>query len=133
MNCPCKWTNSIDEEDDQGSSWETEPNGEEAGELTSLEPPDDEGEWCWPRGNRITRWRRRVDPRPAFHYFAEDEDEQASGGLNHLVSRNAGGAQWTWKKVNVVVDSGAAENVMPRSMFPEISTEETERSKNGMG
>ena len=28
MNCPYKWTNSIDEEDDQGSSWETEPNGE---------------------------------------------------------------------------------------------------------
>ena len=33
----------------------------------------------------------------------------------------------------MVVDSGAAESVMPRSMFPEISTEETERSKNGKG
>ena len=36
-----------------------------------------------------------------------------------MVSRNAGGAQWT-RKVTVVVDSGAVENVMPRSMFPEI-------------
>ena len=76
----------------------------------------------------------RVDPRPAFHYPAEDdEDEQASGGLNHLVSRNAGGAQRTWKKVTAVVDSGAAENVMLRSMFSEIFTAETERSKNGNG
>ena len=32
-----------------------------------------------------------------------------------------------------MVDSGAAEKVMPRSMFPEISTEETERSRNGKG
>ena len=31
------------------------------------------------------------------------------------------------------VDLGTAENVMPRSMFPEVSTEETERSKNGTG
>ena len=37
-----------------------------------------------------------------------------------------------WKKVTVV-GSGAAENVMPRSMFPEMSTEETERSKSGEG
>ena len=27
----------------------------------------------------------------------DDEGEQASGGLNHLVPRNAVGAQWTWK------------------------------------
>ena len=75
-----------------------------------------------------------MDPRPAFHFLAEDdEEEQASGELNHLVSRSAAGAQWTWKKITVVVDSGAAENAMPRSMFPEISTEETERSKNGKG
>ena len=60
------------------------------------------------------------------------ESEQAFGGLNHLVSRNAGGAHWTWKKVTIVVDSGAAESVMPRST-PEISTEEAERSKNGKG
>ena len=57
---------------------------------------------------------------------------QASGGLNHLVTR-AGGAQWTWRKATVVVDSGAAENVMPRSVFSEISTEESEKSKNGKG
>ena len=38
-----------------------------------------------------------------------------------------------WKNVTVVVDSGAAENVMPKSMFPEIYTEETETSKNGKG
>ena len=134
MNCPYKWTNSIDEEDDEGSSWESEPEGEKADELASLETPDDEREWCWPGRNRITRWRRRVDPRPAFHYLAEDdEDEQASGGLNHLASRNAGGTPRTWKKVTTAVDSGAAENVMPRSMFLGISTEETERSKNGKG
>ena len=57
----------------------------------------------------------------------EDEDEQVSRGLYHLASRSAAGTQWTWKKVTVVVGSGAAENVMPRSMFPEISTEEAER------
>ena len=75
-----------------------------------------------------------MDPRPSFRIFAEDdEDEQVSGRLNHLVPRNAGGDQWTWKTVTVVVDSGAAENVMTRSMFPEIPTEETERSKNGQG
>ena len=28
MNCPCKWANSIDEEDDQVSSWESELEGE---------------------------------------------------------------------------------------------------------
>ena len=51
-----------------------------------------------------------MDSRPAFRYLAEDDEGgQACGGLNHLVSRNAGGAQWTWKKVTVVVDSGAAE------------------------
>ena len=103
VNCSCKWANSIDEEDDQTSSWESEPEGKKAEELTSLETPDEEGEWCWPRKNRITRWSRRVRPRPAFHYLAEDDEgEQASGVLNHLVSRNAGGDQWTWKKVTVV-------------------------------
>ena len=73
------------------------------------ESPDGESEW----------------PRPAFHRLAEDdEEEQARGGLNHLVSRNAAGAQWTWKKVTVEIDSGAAENAMLRSMFFEILTEE---------
>ena len=45
---------------------------------------------------------RRSDSRPAVHYLAEeDEDEQVSRGLNHLVSRSAAGTQW--KKVAVVV------------------------------
>ena len=35
------------------------------------------------------------------------------------------------EEVIVVVDSGAAENVMPRTMFPKISAEETERSNDG--
>ena len=70
----------------------------------------------------------------AAHHLAEDDGgEQASGGLNHLVSRNAGGAQWTWKTVTVVVDSGAGENVMPRSTFSEIGIRQTERSKHGKG
>ena len=50
-----------------------------------------------------------------------------------MVSRSAAGTQWTWKKVTVVVDSGAAENVMPWSMFPYIGIRQTERSKNGKG
>ena len=97
-----KWANSTDEEDEQVSSRESEPEGQKAEELAILETLDDEGEWCRPTGNRITRWSRKAD-------------------------------QWTWKKVTVVVDLGVAEKVMPRSMFPEISTEETERSKNGKG
>ena len=53
----------------------------------------------WPIRNRITRWRKRVDQRPTFHYFPEDdEEEQVSGGLDHWVHRNAGGPQWTWRK-----------------------------------
>ena len=84
VNCPYKRTNNIGEEDDQTSSWESEPEGENAEELASLE-------------------------------------------------RNAGGAQWVWKKVTVVVDSGAAENVMPRSMFSWKGIRQTERSKHGKG
>ena len=88
----------------------------------------------WPKRNRITRWGKREDRRPTFHYIVEhDGEEQTFGELHHLVQRNAGGAQWTWEKVTVAVDSGAAENVIPKSMFTEISTEEAERSKNGKG
>ena len=66
-----------------------------------------------PKLNRITRWNKREDQRPTFHNLAEDDgEEQASRSLNHLVQRNAG-AQWT--EATVVVDSGAAENVMPKS------------------
>ena len=58
---PYKWANSIDEEDDQTLSWESEPEGENAEELASLETPDEEGEWCWPKKSRVTRWRRKID------------------------------------------------------------------------
>ena len=95
--------------------------GESVEELAGLETHYEEGEWCWPEKGRVTRWGRRIGSRPAVHYLAEeDEDEQVSRGLNHLATRSAAGTQWTWKKVTVVVDSGAAENVMPRSTFPEI-------------
>ena len=43
MNYPYKWANSKDEEGHQGSPWESEPEGENAEELASLEAPDDEG------------------------------------------------------------------------------------------
>ena len=56
VHCPYKWTISIDEEDDQGSTWESELEGRKPAELASLEAPDDEGEWCWPKRNRITGW-----------------------------------------------------------------------------
>ena len=42
VNCPYKWSNSKDEEDDQTSSWESEPEGENAEELASLETHDEE-------------------------------------------------------------------------------------------
>ena len=77
---------------------------------------------CWPRRNRITGWTKGLDPRPSFHYLAEDDDgEQVSEGLNHLVPRNGGGAAWTWKKATVVVDSGGsrerdAEEHVPRDI-----------------
>ena len=49
-------------------------------------------------------------PRPTLHFLAEDdEEEQASGALNHVVQRNAGGAQWTWKKLTVVVVVSASQ------------------------
>ena len=78
MNCPYKWTNSIDEEEDQGSSRESELEGEKEDEPASLEAPGPEGEWCWSRRNRITRWGKRMDPGPAFHCRADDEDEPSA-------------------------------------------------------
>ena len=69
VNCPYKWANSIDEEDDQTSLWEREPEGESAEELVSLETPDEEGKWCWPKNGRVTRWERMIDSR-AVHYLA---------------------------------------------------------------
>ena len=44
VNCPYKWASSIDEEDDQTSSWESEPQGENAEELARLETHDEEGQ-----------------------------------------------------------------------------------------
>ena len=91
VKCPYKWSNTIDEEDDQGSSLGSEPEAGEPEYVASLEALDDDGEWCWSRRNRITRWRKREEQRPTFHYFAEDDgEEQTSGGLN----QSAGGAQW---------------------------------------
>ena len=66
VNCPCRWTNSIDEEEDQVSSWESELEGEKPEELASLEAPDDGGERCWPKRNRITRWGKQLDQRLTF-------------------------------------------------------------------
>ena len=78
-----------------------EPEGENAEELVSVETHDEEGEWCWSKKGRVTRWERRIDSRPAVHYLAEeDEDEQVSRELNHLASRSAAGTQWTWKPVH---------------------------------
>ena len=78
--------------------------------------------------------RRTIGPRPAVHYLAdEDEDEQVAKGLKDLLSRNAGGTQWTWKKVTVVVDWGAAENVLLRSMSSRDRHQAKERSQNGKG
>ena len=54
VNCPYKWANSIDEEDDQTSSWESEREGENVEELASLETPDKDGEWFWPKKSRVT-------------------------------------------------------------------------------
>ena len=69
MNCPYQWANSIDDEDGQCSSWESELEGEWSEELMSLEAPDDEGEWRWPKRNRVAK---RVNTMPAFHYLAEE-------------------------------------------------------------
>ena len=41
VNCPYKWANSFDEEDDHTSSWESERKGENAEELASLGRPDE--------------------------------------------------------------------------------------------
>ena len=85
-----------------------------------------------PKRNRITGWRKRVDQSQHSTALQKTTKESRCLGMNHSVQRSAEGAQWTWKKVTVVV-SGAAENVRRRRMFPEISTEEKERSKKGKG
>ena len=88
--------------------------------------------WCWPKRNRITRWEKEwVNCQHSITLQKTTKESRRLEDLNHVVQRDAGGAQWPWKKVTVVADSGKAENVMLRRMFPEISTEVTERSKNG--
>ena len=42
VSCPHKWTNSIDDQEDQGYTWESEPEGERAEELASLETHEGE-------------------------------------------------------------------------------------------
>ena len=74
VTCPFMRANSIDEEDDQTATWESELEGENAEELASLETPDEDGEWCWLEKSKVTRWIRRIDSRPTFHYFAEDDE-----------------------------------------------------------
>ena len=63
VNCPYMWTNSTDEENHPGSACEGERQEKKPEELASLEAPDGEGEWCWSKRNRITRWRKRVEPK----------------------------------------------------------------------
>ena len=67
MNCPYKWANSIDEEGDQSSPWDSEPEGEDAEELASLEAPDDEGRVVLAQKSQNHQMRKASDPRPAFH------------------------------------------------------------------
>ena len=57
VNCPYNWANRKDEEDDQASSWESEPEGENAEELAGLETHDEGKEWCWPKKGRRRGWR----------------------------------------------------------------------------
>ena len=130
----------IVEEDEQTSSWESEPEGENAEELASLETHDEVGEWCWPKKGRVTRWRRRIDSRPAVDNLAEeDEDEQVSRGLNHLASRSAAGTQWTWKKVTVEVrlrssrECDAEEHVSPRCASDKQRGPRMEKGSRGPG
>ena len=100
VNCPYKWTNSIDEEKDQGSSWESvslkekrQKSSRACRHLVTRESG------VGPEGTESPDGGKRMDPRPAFHYLAEDdEEEQASGRLSHLVSRNAAGARWQWEE-----------------------------------
>ena len=42
VNCPYKWTNTMDEEDGQSSSWESDFDGDKPEEFACLEAPDDE-------------------------------------------------------------------------------------------
>ena len=127
VNCPCKWTNSIGEEDDEGSSWKLERAKPE--ELASLEAPDDEGYWCWPKRNRVTRWRKREDQRPTFHYLAEDDGEkQASEGL-HLWSNETqeepSGTMHPCGQLGSSGERNAEEHVSRNTIFAKIISDLT--------
>ena len=128
MNCPCKCTNSIDEEGDQGSTCESEFE-EKPEKLASVEHLMREN--GGPKRNRIrvgkARGSRANLSQPCRRRRAGVSGAEPFGATKR--SRSPG----VWKTITVVVDLGAAENVMPKSMFPEISAEETERSKNGKG
>ena len=50
MNCPYKWANSADEEDELVSSWESEPAGEKAEKLETLDDEAGTGETGSPDG-----------------------------------------------------------------------------------
>ena len=54
------WTNSIDIEGDQGSSWESEPEEEKPEELASLEAPDDEEKGVGPNGTALGAESKRI-------------------------------------------------------------------------
>ena len=57
VNCPYKWANSVARKMiKHHRGRESEPEGENAEELASLETHDEEGEWCWPKKGRVTRW-----------------------------------------------------------------------------
>ena len=77
-----------------------------------------------PKRNRSTRWRKREELRPTFHNLAEDdEEEQASAGLNLFGP--------TKRRMSSVDVHGSGSERNAEEQVCRISTEETERSKNG--
>ena len=56
----------MDEEDDQGSLWESELEGETAGELAEFELMT-RGEWCWAQKEQESPdGEKRVDPKTSI-------------------------------------------------------------------
>ena len=102
-------------------------------DLASLEAPDDEGGWCWPKRNRITRWGKRENQRPTFHYFAERRWQRRAGVWRTEIFGPTKRRRSTMDMEESHSCGPLGSNVMSKSMFPGISTEETERSNNGKG